>query len=85
MRCYRNYYLYGSYYNCYSRTYIMSNYTELTNLNDTYLQKLHYQGCYTPNRNEINILFYYKKEISDSLLNVKMRLTNKHQELLNLN
>ena len=27
MCCYRNYYHYGSYYNCYSRTYIMSNYT----------------------------------------------------------
>ena len=80
--CYRNYYHYGSYYNCHSNTYTMSNYTKLSNINDTNLQRLHYKGCYAPYRNEINIFFYYKKEISDSLVSVKMRLTNMHQEPL---
>ena len=42
--CYRTR-QYGTFYSCYSREKILTDYTKLTNINDTNLQKLHYRGC----------------------------------------
>ena len=71
----------SNFYSCSSNYKTLTDYAKLTNINDTNLKKLHYNGCKS-SRDEINILFYYKRNIPDALVTVKIRLTNEYQEPL---
>ena len=74
-------------YSCYSTSRYFNDYLSLSNINDTNLKELHRRGCVgcvTENGANINIIFDYRRYSSDSLIAIKMRLTNIYNESMEI-
>ena len=75
----------SSYYGCRSSKATLNNYTNLTNINDTNFKELHHYACITGKGKAVNIFFNYPRNTPDSVISVRMRLTNIYDEPFDLN
>ena len=75
----------SSYYGCRSSPATLNNYTNLTNINDTNFKELHHYACITGKGKAVNIFFNYPRNTPDSVISVRMRLTNIYDEPFDLN
>ena len=70
---------------CYSSSATLNNYTNLTNINDTNFKELHHYACIPGKGRGANIFFNYPRNTPDSVISVRMRLTNIYDEPFDLN
>ena len=70
---------------CYSSSATLNNYTNLTNINDTNFKELHHYACIPGKGRGANIFFSYPRNTPDSVISVRMRLTNIYDEPFDLN
>ena len=78
--CFRSSRYYSPYSCKYSNQQLLSNFTELSNINETNLKELHHYGCVPFKTNEANIFFTYTRNTPDALISIQIRLTNIYQE-----
>ena len=72
---------YDTYYsNCRSSSTVLNNYTNISNINETNLKELHHYACISGKGKDVNIYFSYSRATPDSVITVRMRLTNIYEE-----